>query len=189
MFTAATRFGTRYAAPAAASGVFLALSYSSSSPTVGGATVVKAEAATGINNTKAVDITAIKKSIAELIDDDAERRGDGTSLTGTFVRVSNHRYVASSSKHSTFSPSSFILTNSLRSWLGTVQVRSTTSRPLSHFPLEFDTTTAVKSGNACIMYEYLNTNINGGYGLFPRVSFSQERTPRLMDLVGPTVRG
>ena len=31
---------------------------------------------------------AVKKSIADLIEDDAERRGDGTSLTGTFVRVS-----------------------------------------------------------------------------------------------------
>lgn len=35
-----------------------------------------------------LDVNAVKKSITELIDDDAERRGDGTSLTGTFVRVS-----------------------------------------------------------------------------------------------------
>ena len=35
-----------------------------------------------------MDVSAIKKSIADLIEDDAERRGDGTSLTGTFVRVS-----------------------------------------------------------------------------------------------------
>ncbi len=68
---------------------------------------MKAEAATGINNIKAVDITAIKKSIAELIDDDAERRGDGTSLTGTFVRVSDERYAASLLKHSTFPPNNF----------------------------------------------------------------------------------
>lgn len=34
---------------------------------------------------------AVRKSIAELIEDDAERRGDGTSLTGTFVRVRFHQ--------------------------------------------------------------------------------------------------
>ena len=95
MFTAATRFGTRYAAPAAASGALLGLSaYSSAAPdatnTNGGSatSTALAEAASAVNTKSSVDITAIKKSIAELIDDDAERRGDGTSLTGTFVRVS-----------------------------------------------------------------------------------------------------
>ena len=88
MFTAATRFGTRYAAPAAASGALLALSSYYSD---GAQVKVKAEAAAST----VVDINAIKKSIAELIDDDAERRGDGTSLTGTFVRVSKiYRVVA-----------------------------------------------------------------------------------------------
>lgn len=37
-----------------------------------------------------LDIAAVKKSIADLIEDDAERRGDGTSLTGTFVRLAWH---------------------------------------------------------------------------------------------------
>ncbi|KAL3775894.1 hypothetical protein ACHAWO_012912 [Cyclotella atomus] len=36
------------------------------------------------------DIASVKKSIASLIEDDAERRGDGTSLTGTFVRLAWH---------------------------------------------------------------------------------------------------
>lgn len=36
------------------------------------------------------DVSAVKKSIADLIEDDAERRGDGTSLTGTFVRLAWH---------------------------------------------------------------------------------------------------
>ena len=75
MISAATRLGSRYAAPAAATGALLALSLSPS--------VVEAKA-----ESKAVDVSAIKKSIADLIEDDAERRGDGTSLTGTFVRVS-----------------------------------------------------------------------------------------------------
>ena len=92
MFTAATRFGTRYAAPAAASGALLALSsYSSDGAHAQQVKIVKAEAATST----VVDINAVKKSISELIDDDAERRGDGTSLTGTFVRVSKrYRVVA-----------------------------------------------------------------------------------------------
>ena len=93
MFTAATRFGTRYAAPAAASGALLGLSaYSSAAPNAtngsSATSTALAEAASAVNTKSSVDITAIKKSIAELIDDDAERRGDGTSLTGTFVRVS-----------------------------------------------------------------------------------------------------
>ena len=36
------------------------------------------------------DIASVKKSIAAVIEDDAERRGDGTSLTGTFVRLAWH---------------------------------------------------------------------------------------------------
>eukprot|EP00956_Cyclotella_meneghiniana_P035576 scaffold116166_cov30-Cyclotella_meneghiniana.AAC.1 len=39
---------------------------------------------------KGVDISAVKKSIASLIENDADRRGDGTSLTGTFVRLAWH---------------------------------------------------------------------------------------------------
>ena len=74
MISAATRLGSRYAAPAAATGTLLALSLSPA--------VVEAKAESK------VDVSAIKKSIADLIEDDAERRGDGTSLTGTFVRVS-----------------------------------------------------------------------------------------------------
>ena len=74
MISSATRLGSRYAAPAAATGALLALSLSPA--------VVEAKAESK------VDVSAIKKSIADLIEDDAERRGDGTSLTGTFVRVS-----------------------------------------------------------------------------------------------------
>lgn len=76
MFTAAARIGSRYAAPAAATGTLLALSLS---PAVAEA---KAE--------PKLDVGAVKKSIADLIEDDAERRGDGTSLTGTFVRLAWH---------------------------------------------------------------------------------------------------
>ena len=90
MFTAATRFGTRYAAPAAASGAGALLALSSYYSD-GAQVKVKAEAAAST----VVDINAVRKSISELIDDDAERRGDGTSLTGTFVRVSKiYRVVA-----------------------------------------------------------------------------------------------
>lgn len=39
---------------------------------------------------QSVDISAVKKSIAALIENDADRRGDGTSLTGTFVRLAWH---------------------------------------------------------------------------------------------------
>jgi len=72
---AAARLGGRYAAPAAATGAILALSIS---PEIAHAKEAKA------------DVNAVKKSIAELIEDDAERRGDGTSLTGTFVRLAWH---------------------------------------------------------------------------------------------------
>jgi len=75
MMNAAARLGGRYAAPAAATGAILALSIS---PEIAHAKEAKA------------DVNAVKKSIAELIEDDAERRGDGTSLTGTFVRLAWH---------------------------------------------------------------------------------------------------
>lgn len=76
MISAAARLGSRHAAPAAAAGTLLALSLSP-------ATVdAKAE--------PKVDMSAVKSSIADLIEDDAERRGDGTSLTGTFVRLAWH---------------------------------------------------------------------------------------------------
>ena len=80
MFTAATRIGSRYAAPAAATGTLLVLSLSPD------AVEAKAEAA------KTADVAAVKKYIADIIEDDAERRGDGTSLTGTFVRVNEIFY-------------------------------------------------------------------------------------------------
>lgn len=67
----AARLGTKYATPAAVT--LLALSPS----------IVEAKEAS-----KTTDVTAVKKSIAEVIEEDAEKRGDGTSLTGTFVRVS-----------------------------------------------------------------------------------------------------
>lgn len=38
----------------------------------------------------AVDLKKVKEDIAELIETDAEKRGDGTSLTGTFVRLAWH---------------------------------------------------------------------------------------------------
>eukprot|EP00586_Coscinodiscus_wailesii_P016581 CAMPEP_0172499860 /NCGR_PEP_ID=MMETSP1066-20121228/132009_1 /TAXON_ID=671091 /ORGANISM="Coscinodiscus wailesii, Strain CCMP2513" /LENGTH=315 /DNA_ID=CAMNT_0013273831 /DNA_START=57 /DNA_END=1001 /DNA_ORIENTATION=+ len=37
-----------------------------------------------------VDVAAVRKSIAELIEEDSEKRDDGTSLTGTFVRLAWH---------------------------------------------------------------------------------------------------
>ena len=80
MFTAATRIGSRYAAPAAATGTLLIISLSPD------AVEAKAEAA------KTADVNMVKKSIADIIEDDAERRGDGTSLTGTFVRVNEIFY-------------------------------------------------------------------------------------------------
>lgn len=36
------------------------------------------------------DMAAVKKSIADLIEEDMEKRGDGTSLIGTFVRLAWH---------------------------------------------------------------------------------------------------
>jgi len=76
MLSSASRLGSRYSAPAAATGALLALSLSPA--------VVEAKAE------PKVDVSAVKKSIADLIEDDAERRGDGTSLTGTFVRLAWH---------------------------------------------------------------------------------------------------
>lgn len=38
----------------------------------------------------AVDVSAVRKSIADVIEADAEKRDDGTSLTGTFVRLAWH---------------------------------------------------------------------------------------------------
>ena len=80
----AANFVARHAAPAAATGTLLALSLS---PVVAEA---KVEAA------KPTDIQAVKKSIAALIEDDMERRGDGTSLTGTFVRGLCHTFPSTS---------------------------------------------------------------------------------------------
>ena len=77
MMNAAAHFAIRHAAPAAATGTLLALSLSPASAEA------KAEAAKA-------DVQAVKKSIADLIEDDMERRGDGTSLTGTFVRLAWH---------------------------------------------------------------------------------------------------
>ena len=37
-----------------------------------------------------VDTNVVKKVIADLIEKDMEKRGDGTSLTGTFVRLAWH---------------------------------------------------------------------------------------------------
>eukprot|EP00816_Leptocylindrus_hargravesii_P009824 CAMPEP_0196808532 /NCGR_PEP_ID=MMETSP1362-20130617/8523_1 /TAXON_ID=163516 /ORGANISM="Leptocylindrus danicus, Strain CCMP1856" /LENGTH=320 /DNA_ID=CAMNT_0042182911 /DNA_START=17 /DNA_END=979 /DNA_ORIENTATION=- len=44
------------------------------------------------NNTyaKEVDVKAVKQSIVDVIDSNAEKREDGTSLTGTFVRLAWH---------------------------------------------------------------------------------------------------
>ena len=49
-------------------------------------TPVDAKSATAAN----VDIKSVKRSIAGLIEDDMEKRGDGTSLIGTFVRLAWH---------------------------------------------------------------------------------------------------
>ncbi|KAL7493379.1 hypothetical protein ACHAWT_002529 [Skeletonema menzelii] len=77
MNTAAANLAARHA-PALATGTLLALSLSPA------AAEAKVEAA------KPTDVQAVKKSIAALIEDDMERRGDGTSLTGTFVRLAWH---------------------------------------------------------------------------------------------------
>jgi len=79
MMNAAAHFAIRHAAPAAATGTLLALSLSPSTAEA------KVEAAN-----KTTDVQAVKKTIAALIEDDMERRGDGTSLTGTFVRLAWH---------------------------------------------------------------------------------------------------
>src|SRR5210317_1985880 len=39
---------------------------------------------------EAVDLDRVRASIANLVDTDAEKRGDGTSLAGTFVRLAWH---------------------------------------------------------------------------------------------------
>ena len=77
MMNAAAHFAVRHTAPAAATGTLLALSLSPAA----------AEAKVEVAKT---DVQAVKKSIADLIEDDMERRGDGTSLTGTFVRLAWH---------------------------------------------------------------------------------------------------
>ncbi len=41
-------------------------------------------------DTPAFKIENVKKAISDLIEEDAEKRGDGTSLTGTFVRLAWH---------------------------------------------------------------------------------------------------
>jgi len=43
-----------------------------------------------VNKPAKVDLKAVKHDIAELIEKDAETRGDGTSLIGTFVRLAWH---------------------------------------------------------------------------------------------------
>ena len=68
----ATRFGTKLMAPAlvgAASGLTLYHASPAFGTTVHAATK------------PAVDLKAVKQDIADLIEDDAEKRGDGTSLT------------------------------------------------------------------------------------------------------------
>jgi catalase (peroxidase I) len=36
------------------------------------------------------DMNQVRQSIVELIESDAEKRGDGTSLAGTFIRLAWH---------------------------------------------------------------------------------------------------
>ena len=38
----------------------------------------------------AVDLDKVRESIQQIIDTDAEKRGDGTSLAGTFIRLAWH---------------------------------------------------------------------------------------------------
>jgi hypothetical protein len=78
MISAAAKFGSRYAAPATATGAILALSLYP--------TVVEAKAESSPKSV-VTDVAPIRRAIADIIEDDAERRGDGTSLAGTFVRV------------------------------------------------------------------------------------------------------
>ena len=39
---------------------------------------------------QAVDLTKVRGSILKVIEDDQEKRGDGTSLMGTFIRLASH---------------------------------------------------------------------------------------------------
>lgn len=39
---------------------------------------------------EAVDIAKVRESIVDLVDSDAEKRGDGSSLAGTFIRLAWH---------------------------------------------------------------------------------------------------
>ena len=39
---------------------------------------------------EAVDLAKVRESIVQVIEDDAEKRGDGTSLAGTFIRLAWH---------------------------------------------------------------------------------------------------
>jgi len=39
---------------------------------------------------EAVDLAKVREAIVEVIDSDAEKRGDGTSLAGTFIRLAWH---------------------------------------------------------------------------------------------------
>ncbi|GMH68612.1 hypothetical protein TrST_g11999 [Triparma strigata] len=72
MFSATARLASR-AAPAA----FV----------VGSATLLTVSPVDAKGN---VDLKAVKTDIADLIDKDAEKRGDGTAYTGTFVRLAWH---------------------------------------------------------------------------------------------------
>jgi hypothetical protein len=40
----------------------------------------------------AVDMNKVREAIVEVVDTDAEKRGDGTSLAGTFIRLAWHWY-------------------------------------------------------------------------------------------------
>ena len=84
----ASRFGTKLMAPAlvgAASGLTLYHASPAFGTTVHAATK------------PAVDLKAVKQDIADLIEDDAEKRGDGTSLTvciGMRFLNSFHQFIA-----------------------------------------------------------------------------------------------
>ena len=39
---------------------------------------------------EAVDLAKVRESIVKVIEEDAEKRGDGTSLAGTFIRLAWH---------------------------------------------------------------------------------------------------
>jgi len=56
------------------------------------------------NVSKGVDLKKVREAITEVIDTDAEKRGDGTSLAGTFIRLAWH----CSGKISFFQPPSWI---------------------------------------------------------------------------------